>query len=346
MRAVAWTTALLVLVSVLRSMSEDAAEIYAERVYVPLSHVLAPFAAAIPGSWSIVAMAAFGVVLGVDIARRRGWRSAVPVAIAALSVWTAFVGIWGFHYQRAPLEVRLGLEARAGSAPADNTAVAAADLAALAAELATVVSATEPAIAPDGSERRAVVSLAAAMEALTVELDGAEVRVSPRVKILPGGTLLAFGSSGVISPWLLEAHVDGGLPAPARIAVAAHELAHLAGFAREDEAEAVGAIAGLRADDPYARYSVALFQLAALARDLPPAAAASLMAELPERAREDLAATRRAAAAHRVGWLDAWRRVVYDRYLRSQGVGEGVESYAAGTRLLARLWISGAVSFR
>lgn len=348
MKPLAWTTGLVVALSILRSMSQRGAEIYASRVFDPLSHILAPMMGSVPWSWSMVALASCIAWVGLAVARRRGWRRSVPPVIALLALWTGFLGIWGFHYQRAPLEVRVGLTQKALNQ--EVPALEARALEALALELAAVVAATEPLIGPltysSATEHQAVAAIAASVEALTWELDGRSVRVSSRVKHVPAGIMLAFGSSGVISPWLLEAHIDRGLPAPARIAVAAHELAHLAGFAREDEAEAVGAIAGLRAADPLARYSVALFQLAAVARDLPEASATSLIDGLPERARADLWATRRAADAYSVGWLDDLRRASYDRYLRSQGVGEGIQSYAASTRLLARLWTSDAVSLR
>ena len=75
---------------------------------------------------------------------------------------------------------------------------------------------------------------------------------------MPPGTLLTFGYAGIASPFTLEANLDGGLTSVSKVAVAAHELTHTAGFAREADTDFLSALAGLRADDPYARYAVAL----------------------------------------------------------------------------------------
>jgi len=97
----------------------------------------------------------------------------------------------------------------------------------------------------------------------------------------------------------------------------------------------------LRADDPYARYAVALFQLASLAPALPPETSNALLATLPERARADLDDARRAIERYRLDWLTRPSRFLYDRYLRFQGVPAGIDSYAQGSSLLARAYAAG-----
>ena len=74
-----------------------------------------------------------------------------------------------------------------------------------------------------------------------------------RVKKLPPGTLLFFGRSGSILPIFLEAHADGAMHDAWFLRTAAHELAHVAGFSGEADADVVGFLAGLRADDRFAR---------------------------------------------------------------------------------------------
>lgn len=70
---------------------------------------------------------------------------------------------------------------------------------------------------------------------------------------LPGGLLMRFGVSGVFSPFTFEAHVDPALPLPTLPFVAAHELAHVAGFASEDEANFVAWLACSRSPAPLLR---------------------------------------------------------------------------------------------
>jgi hypothetical protein len=265
---------------------------------------------------------------------RAAWGRAAAISVTALLVWSSFAAIWGIHYVRAPLADRSSL----------SDAVEERDLIALGTHLSQVIATDAPTTEhsdPATAARAAIAAIPVSVERSTAQLDGLRVEIPDRVEMLPSGMLLAFGTTGVISPWLLEAHVDGALPAAARVAVAAHELAHLAGFAREDEAEAMGAIAGLRADDPYARYAVALFQLASLAPALPPESSNALLATLPARARADLEEAARAIERYRLDWLIRPSRILYDRYLRSQGVSAGIASYAQGSSLLARAYAAG-----
>ncbi len=177
--------------------------------------------------------------------------------------------------------------------------------------------------------------------------EGADARlpaVPYRFKTVPAGTLLRGGYAGVVSPWLLEPHVDAGLPATAGLAVALHELAHAAGFAREADAEAVGLVAGLACDDPGVRYAAAL----SLARSLLGGASADqtreYLAAWPERARQDADAADAAARRYRTPALQRATDVVYAAYLRSQGGTEGLGEYAGGTALALALIGAGFAS--
>lgn len=165
----------------------------------------------------------------------------------------------------------------------------------------------------------------------------AEVAVPGRVKPLPAGTLLRIGYAGVVSPWLLEPHYDPGLPRPAALGVALHELAHTAGFAREAEAEAVGLVAGLTCADEDVRYAAALGLATRLLAALPEAQAAAFLASWPEHARADARAAELAAERYRVGPLQRAADALYSTYLRAQGGEEGLGEYDEGTRLALEL---------
>jgi len=161
--------------------------------------------------------------------------------------------------------------------------------------------------------------------------------------------LWRLGITGIYVPFTGEANVNDTVPDPDLPFVAAHELAHLSGFAREDEASWVGPVACARDPDPDLRYSSALSMslhaLAALAR--------------ADRDAFEAQARRRSAAVGRdVAALRAWsdryrgpaRRValrVNDTYLKSQGQADGVRSYGRVVDLLlaerrARLAAAGA----
>lgn len=166
---------------------------------------------------------------------------------------------------------------------------------------------------------------------------GVLVAVPSRVKTLPAGTLLRGGYAGIVSPWLLEPHVDGGLPATAGLAVALHELAHTAGFAREAEAEAIGLLAGIRCDDPAVKYAAALRLAGSLLTTADPETARAYVARWPERARQDSRAADAAALRYGDPRLQRAADAVYDAYLRRQGGADGLGEYANGTALAIAL---------
>lgn len=165
-------------------------------------------------------------------------------------------------------------------------------------------------------------------------------RLPGRVKALPAGMMLRFGFAGVVSPWLLEPHVDAGLPPAGALAVALHEFAHTAGFASEREAEAVGLVAGLECGDLRVRYAAALRLASNIAAAQPPEARAAFLERWPERAlwdrREAALAQRRFGGSPLAPGVTA----AYDLYLRSQGDEAGMAAYGLGTELAMRLYLS------
>ena len=110
-----------------------------------------------------------------------------------------------------------------------------------------------------------------------------------------------------------------------------HELAHLAGFALESDADVASAIAGLRAGNPFARYATALRWWSKLPS--PPVAAGPSL--LPRRARDDLEALARALKAHQApAFMQDVQRSSYDTYLKTQRVPDGIENYDAAVAYL------------
>jgi uncharacterized protein DUF3810 len=147
--------------------------------------------------------------------------------------------------------------------------------------------------------------------------------------------LARLGISGIFMPFTGEANVDTTLPQWTLPFVAAHEVAHQRGFAREDEANFLAYASCTRHPDPTARYSAAmeasLYALGAL-RAVDAEAHRALEARRGPAVRRDLAA------------LEEWRRryesragavnqKVNDAYLRAQGQ-DGVTTYGRMVDLL------------
>ena len=179
----------------------------------------------------------------------RGWRRArsrnegvvrrlfvgcVHALRLALYAYTVFLLTWGFGYRRVPLEERWGIEDRAASLQEVDT---------LREQLSRLIHRD---CVPDSerSRSRALRSIEVAQADLVAELEGFRPVWPSYVKSPPKGTLMTMDVSGVVSPWTLEAHVDSALPDPQWLATFAHELAHLAGYCGEAEANLVGFLSG------------------------------------------------------------------------------------------------------
>lgn len=67
--------------------------------------------------------------------------------------------------------------------------------------------------------------------------------------------------TGVFTCWTMEANVNVDIPDYSRASTMAHELAHLHGFMREDEANFLAYLACMASDDPVVRYSGTMLAL-------------------------------------------------------------------------------------
>ena len=247
------------------------------------------------------------------------------LAAAGVILYAVFLIVWGTGYGREPLEERLRLSA----APVKE-----AELEACARDLLAIVVRETPEVERSGRDvDRAVASIEAAMAKLVERWDGASVRVPSRVKRTPAGWLLAGGTAGVTSPFFLEAHVDGGLPSTAFVSVAAHELAHVAGYCGEAEADVVGVLSALSSADAFCRYSVALHFLIDLVGHLGEDTRRAIFDALPECARLDLQRASDSYRRYRLQWLSRVQRTVYDAYLRRHGVEDGIADYGRAIEL-------------
>ena len=250
-----------------------------------------------------------------------------------LFVW--FVSFWGTGYQRVPVAERLGL---------DTAKPEQAEVQQLLDSLHAVILRDLPKTPEQRDVGRAVAAISESMTAFIAESEGRTPRVPKRVKATPKGFLLFNSTSGICSPFTLEANVDGAIPDTGFVYVAAHELAHTAGINLEGEATLYGQIAGLRADDAYARYCVALDAYSDLARDLDKDARKAAMERLPQESRDELKHISEVSSSYNVRWFSKYSWKVYNSYLQSQGIKEGVRNYGESTRLFVFASRKGLIS--
>ena len=253
------------------------------------------------------------------------WRLVVAGAV----VYLVFLALWGLNYRRVPLADRLEV---AAGAPAPGVVVA------LGYEVASQLNALH-------AEAHGTGWPATPWQTAPLREGFAEVQIllGARRPAVPGRlkpTLLGpyfrwTGVDGMVNPFALETLESPGLLPFERPFVAAHEWAHLAGYADEAEASFVGWLTCLRGGVP-AAYSgwLALFTqvLAEVGRERE----TELADALENGPRSDIAAianrqrSAQVPALRLVGWS------IYDRFLRANRVEEGIRRYGAFVTLVTQ----------
>ena len=141
---------------------------------------------------------------------------------------------------------------------------------------------------------------------------------------------------GEYSPFTIEANYNGDMPEMDKPSTVCHELSHLKGFMREDEANFIACLACLASDNAYFRYSGALLAYIysgnALYKENPERMLV-IRDKLCEQARADL-------AEHNRYWRSFDGAVaeisdkMNDTYLRANAQTDGVKSYGRMVDLL------------
>jgi hypothetical protein len=268
--------------------------------------------------------------------RARAERSFRPVGAALLSMLTfaavaylVFLGIWGLNYRRVPMTERLVL---AADAPSTDQVMklgleAIRRLNRLHAEAHRIGWEADPRLDEE---------LVAAYAFVQERLVGTTDAVPGRLKSSIYGPYFRWTTvDGMVDPFALEALANPDLLPFERTFVAAHEWAHLAGFADESEANFVGWLTCIRAGVP-AQYSGWLSLYWQIGVEVPPDDRKRLWDAVGEGPRRDIQAiTDRLRRGQWPFLRDAsWR--VYDGYLRANRVEEGIRSYGQVINLVLR----------
>lgn len=301
---------------------------YASVIYPVLVQVIGGFFGLFP--FSVVELGLYALILGIisygicHIRRPKDFCATLFLLAAFLAC--SYTVNCGINYYRTPFSAYLDLEIRDSSVE---------ELEALCVFLAQQV--TDAAEEIDDQPRRDFPSQAKAdMQKLGTkypQLSG----FYPRPKPVMVSEILSYQSlSGVYSPFTIEANYNQDMTAYNIPHTACHELSHLKGFMREDEANFIGYLACVDSDCAYSRYSgyLAGFIYAnnALFRQ-DPERASELLAGLPESVRQDLR-DNNAFWAQYEGQISEAATQVNDTYLKANSQTEGVKSYGRVVDLL------------
>jgi hypothetical protein len=167
-------------------------------------------------------------------------------------------------------------------------------------------------------------------------LGGSSAAVPGRLKASIYGPYFRWTTvDGMIDPFALEVLANPDLLPYERTFVAAHEWAHLAGFADEAEANFVAWLTCIRAGVP-SQYSGWLGLYWQIGSELDPENRQRLWDAVAEGPRRDIQAIGDRLRRGQLPFLRnaSWR--VYDRYLRANRVEEGVRSYGQVINLILR----------
>lgn len=305
---------------------------YAEGLYPRVQQALTPLVNRVPIAVFDVLLAAAVLFVLVVLWRGAGeaWRLRRPwplaralwrLVVAASAAYLVFLTVWGLNYQRLPLSARLDVR------PGPPAPAAVVDLGLEAVSRLNALHAEAHAAGWDDPWRS--VSLRRGFAELQDALGDRAPAVPGRLKpTLLGPYFRWTGVDGMVNPFGLETLANPDLLPFERPFVAAHEWAHLAGYADEAEASFIGWLACVHGDAATA-YSGWLALFIQVHGDAGRQGQAALTAVLDEGPREDIAAIAARQQRDQVPVLRqaSWR--VYDGYLRANRVDDGVRRYGA-----------------
>lgn len=301
---------------------------YAVTIYPVLVRIIGGFFGLFP--FSVTEFGLYGLILGIiwygilHIRRPKDFCTTLFLITAFLAC--SYTVNCGVNYYRKPFSDYLDLEIRDSSIE---------ELEALCVFLTEQVTNTAKEVEWE-TDRNFTRQAKADMEKLGMrypQLSG----FYPVPKPVMVSEILSYQSlTGVYSPFTIEANYNQDITAYNIPHTACHELSHLKGFMREDEANFIGYLACVGSDCAYSRYSgyLAGFIYAnnALFRQNPDRAS-ELHASLPESVRKDLQDNNAFWDRHEGKISEAATRV-NDTYLKANSQSEGVKSYGRVVDLL------------
>ena len=313
---------------------------YSTAVYPNIQSVVTRVSNLVPFAFFDVLTVLAVVVLiasgAVAIANARALRSFRPIGAFVLSTITAaavvyllFLAIWGLNYRRVPMAERLVL----ATDPPSTEQVMKLGFEAIRRMNGLYEQAHRIGWEPDPRYDKELITAYGFVQERLLGKSGA---IPGRLKSSIYGSYFRWTTvDGMIDPFALEVLANPDLLPFERTFVAAHEWAHLAGFADEAEANFVAWLTCVRAAVP-AQYSAWLSLYWQIGVEVAPDDRKRLWDAVAEGPRRDIQAITDRLQRGQLRFLrDAsWR--VYDGYLRANRVEEGIRSYGEVINLILR----------
>ncbi|MBQ4474062.1 MAG: DUF3810 domain-containing protein [Lachnospiraceae bacterium] len=308
--------------------------------WIPFSLMELGIAALILGALFGLGLLAVVLVRGIrkgSVPWRRIGGVCYRILCGAAVFYFVFVIFCGANYHRRTFASLAGLTVRESSAE---------ELEALVCALADEASALRAELNED--ERGVAVNPFASYGALADEVRKAYGAAGEEYEVLAGWVprpkrvlfseiMSMTETTGIYCVYTAEANVNRKMPQTDLSAVMAHELSHLQGFMREDEANFIAYLVTRYAEDPYVRYSGAQFALVYAANRLY-RESADRWAAAREHYSEGLIRDLQEIGAYWEPYRDTKVSKAADQanttYLQSQGQSDGTKSYGRMVDLL------------
>jgi len=246
-----------------------------------------------------------------------------------------FMWLWGFNYARIPIETQLDF---------DPQPLTLQDIQATFNEHTILLDSLRQNIPNADTTTLSADFLPENLETkmrdlLTTTLIDLNYPTTGRVRgrlIYPKGILIRNSASGIYIPFVAEGNIDGGLHHLSIPFTIAHEMAHGYGHGDEGTCNFLAYLACQRATDPYIRYAGTYSYwryLRSALRSFDRDTYLELEAQLPTGIRNDLESLKRSWKLYPQSF-PKFRDWLYDRFLKSQGVTEGVKSYSKVVKMV------------
>ncbi len=248
--------------------------------------------------------------------------------IAFLAIlYSSFMWLWGFNYLRVPVEKTMQFETQPILVK-DLKNKLIARLPDLESARAAIPNATaisiDTSFMPDDFEDKILSHVQN-----TLEQYGYPAATDVQGRFLPKGVLLRIKTAGIYFPFVGESNIDAGLHPLQYSETLAHEFTHAYGFGDEGTCSFIAYLSLKDSPDPYIRYSVLLSYWRTLANNYLRYDNEDYQAfrkTLPEGLIADLNAIAENRRLYPSIFPSA-RNVIYDSYLKAQGIEEGLQNY-------------------
>ena len=313
---------------------------YSTSIYPRVQAILTPLSNLVPFALfdvlTVAAVVALIVAMAFAVSRARTERRWRPIGGFLASITTAgavvylvFLAVWGLNYRRVAMEDRLAFDRRAPS----TERVMKLGFEAIRRMNDAYAEAHRVGWQSDPRNDRALLDAYAFVQQ---QLTDAPSATPGRLKSSIYGLYFRWTTvDGMVDPFALEVLANPDLLPFERTFVAAHEWAHLAGFADESEANFVAWLTCIRAGIA-AQYSGWLSLYWQVGGEVGPDDRRRLWDAVAEGPRRDIQAIYDRLQRGQLPFLQkaSWR--VYDKYLRANRVDEGIRSYGKVITLIAQ----------